>query len=126
MRRGNAVNSHGGSGVHSGGHSSHGSGGGGGVDATHSRKHLANMRVIQRNLVYAIGLPLSMARNEKVQRAYFGQFGTVAKCVFNKNQLYNTNSSQVRSFWVVLLLLSLKRVLWALPFTHPCPPLHSP
>ena len=32
--------------------------------ASHNRKHLSNVRVIQRNLVYVIGLPLSCAKEE--------------------------------------------------------------
>ncbi|KAK7345607.1 hypothetical protein VNO77_16214 [Canavalia gladiata] len=44
------------------------------------RKHLSDVRVIQRNLVYIIGLPLSHADEEVLQRKdYFGRYGKVLK-----------------------------------------------
>ncbi|AQK56730.1 RNA binding (RRM/RBD/RNP motifs) family protein, partial [Zea mays] len=45
-----------------------------------SKKHLATVRVIQRNLVYIIGLPAHLC-NESVleRREYFGQYGKVLK-----------------------------------------------
>lgn len=45
-----------------------------------AKKHLASVRVIQRNLVYIIGLPVNLC-NESVleRREYFGQYGKVLK-----------------------------------------------
>ncbi|KHN48330.1 CCR4-NOT transcription complex subunit 4 [Glycine soja] len=44
------------------------------------RKHLSDVRVIQRNLVYIIGLPLNLADEELLQRReYFGRYGKVMK-----------------------------------------------
>jgi len=45
-----------------------------------AKKHLAGVRVIQRNLVYIIGLPAHLC-NESVleRREYFGQYGKVLK-----------------------------------------------
>ncbi|KAI5560926.1 hypothetical protein BDE02_16G078900 [Populus trichocarpa] len=44
------------------------------------RMHLSNVRVIQRNLVYIIGLPLNIADESLLQRReYFGQYGKVLK-----------------------------------------------
>ncbi|KAK8451523.1 hypothetical protein SEVIR_6G225600v4 [Setaria viridis] len=45
-----------------------------------AKKHLASVRVIQRNLVYIIGLPAHLC-NESVleRREYFGQYGKVLK-----------------------------------------------
>ncbi|CAK7342934.1 unnamed protein product [Dovyalis caffra] len=44
------------------------------------RMHLSNVRVIQRNLVYIIGLPLNLADESLLQRReYFGQYGKVLK-----------------------------------------------
>ncbi|VAI16336.1 unnamed protein product [Triticum turgidum subsp. durum] len=45
-----------------------------------AKKHLASVRVIQRNLVYIIGLPANLC-NESVleRREYFGQYGKVLK-----------------------------------------------
>jgi RING/Ubox like zinc-binding domain len=48
------------------------------------RTSLANMRVIRRNLVYAVGLP---PQSEEVLRKpeYFGQYGKIQKIVLNRN-----------------------------------------
>ncbi|MCH83684.1 RNA binding family protein [Trifolium medium] len=44
------------------------------------RKHLTDVRVIQRNLVYIIGLPLNLADEDLLQRKeYFGRYGKVLK-----------------------------------------------
>uniref|UniRef100_A0A6N2LQ57 RING-type domain-containing protein n=1 Tax=Salix viminalis TaxID=40686 RepID=A0A6N2LQ57_SALVM len=44
------------------------------------RMHLSNVRVIQRNLVYIIGLPLNLADESLLQKKeYFGQYGKVLK-----------------------------------------------
>ncbi|KAG2673680.1 hypothetical protein I3760_13G103000 [Carya illinoinensis] len=44
------------------------------------RKQLSSVRVIQRNLVYIIGLPLNLADEDLLQhREYFGQYGKVLK-----------------------------------------------
>ncbi|KAI3678437.1 hypothetical protein L6452_37729 [Arctium lappa] len=44
------------------------------------RKQLTSVRVIQRNLVYIVGLPLNLADEDLLQRKeYFGQYGKVLK-----------------------------------------------
>ncbi|GMH12538.1 hypothetical protein Nepgr_014379 [Nepenthes gracilis] len=44
------------------------------------RKQLSSVRVIQRNLVYIVGLPLNLADEDLLQhRDYFGQYGKVLK-----------------------------------------------
>ncbi|XP_050230402.1 uncharacterized protein LOC126679424 [Mercurialis annua] len=49
------------------------------------RMHLTNVRVIQRNLVYIIGLPLNLADEALLQRKeYFGQYGKVLKVSISK------------------------------------------
>ncbi|KAK3227664.1 hypothetical protein Dsin_007526 [Dipteronia sinensis] len=48
--------------------------------ASEGRMHLTNIRVVQRNLVYIIGLPLNLADEELLQkREYFGLYGKVLK-----------------------------------------------
>jgi CCR4-NOT transcription complex subunit 4 len=48
------------------------------------RTALANMRVIRRNLVYAVGLP--PLPEEILRKAeYFGQYGKISKIVLNRN-----------------------------------------
>ncbi|XP_076936067.1 uncharacterized protein LOC143603016 [Bidens hawaiensis] len=47
---------------------------------TEVKKDLSNFRVIQRKLAYIIGLPLSLADEDLLQRKdYFGQYGKVTK-----------------------------------------------
>lgn len=50
------------------------------------RRHLHNYRVVQRNLVYVIGVPLSMASEEMLRKAeYLGQYGKIGKVVIHRN-----------------------------------------
>jgi hypothetical protein len=50
------------------------------------RSTLATMRVIRRNLVYAVGMPPSIATEELLRKPeYFGQYGKIAKIVINRN-----------------------------------------
>ena len=46
------------------------------------RRHLHNYRVIQRNLVYVIGIPIAASTEEILKRPeYFGQYGKITKIV---------------------------------------------
>ncbi|KAG1365704.1 hypothetical protein COCNU_12G007040 [Cocos nucifera] len=48
--------------------------------STEARKHLSSVRVIQRNLVYIIGLPSNLCDESILERReYFGQYGKVLK-----------------------------------------------
>ncbi|XP_057781705.1 uncharacterized protein LOC131000003 [Salvia miltiorrhiza] len=48
--------------------------------SSEGRKQLASVRVIQRNLVYVVGLPLNLADEDLLQsREYFGQYGKALK-----------------------------------------------
>ncbi|KAH1219045.1 hypothetical protein AAZX31_13G311300 [Glycine max] len=48
--------------------------------SSEARKQLSSVRVIQRNLVYIVGLPLNLADEDFLQqREYFGQYGKVLK-----------------------------------------------
>ncbi|KAL3518296.1 hypothetical protein ACH5RR_020885 [Cinchona calisaya] len=50
------------------------------IRSSEGRKQLSSVRVIQRNLVYIVGLPLNLADEELLQRKeYFGQYGKVMK-----------------------------------------------
>ncbi|KAJ2360632.1 transcriptional repressor general negative regulator of transcription subunit 4, partial [Coemansia sp. RSA 2610] len=54
---------------------------------SNSRRHLANVRVVQKNLVYVIGLPSSLATEDTLRsHDYFGQFGRINKIVVNRRQ----------------------------------------
>ena len=51
------------------------------------RRHLHNYRVVQRNLVYVIGLPAVLSSEELLRKAeYFGQYGKIGKVVIHRNQ----------------------------------------
>merc|ERR1719183_1176994 len=51
-----------------------------------NRKNLANVRVIQRNLVYVIGLSLNICKDEILKRFdYFGKYGKLIKVSVNRN-----------------------------------------
>lgn len=48
--------------------------------SSEGRKQLSSVRVIQRNLVYIVGLPLTLADEDLLQhKEYFGQYGNVLK-----------------------------------------------
>lgn len=50
------------------------------------RKHLHNYRVVQRNLVYVIGVPAQFANEEMLRKAeFFGQYGKIGKIVIHRN-----------------------------------------
>lgn len=74
--------------------SSHGEAGGDGLtgimEIPKDRNQLANMRVIRRNLVYAVGLPPSIANEDILKKPeYFGQYGKISKIVLNRSQVSN-------------------------------------
>ncbi|XP_057865226.2 uncharacterized protein LOC131072939 [Cryptomeria japonica] len=62
--------------------------------ASEMRKHLSNVRVIQRNLVYIIGIPSNLADEETLERReFFGQYGKVLKVSISKPSASNQHSS---------------------------------
>lgn len=57
--------------------------------ATESRKHLANVRVVQKNLVFVVGLPIRLADTTMLKKhEYFGKFGRIHKVVINQSTTY--------------------------------------
>lgn len=62
--------------------------------ATFDRSVLQNVRVMQRNLVYVIGLPPSIAKDDILRRKeHFGRFGRIVKVAVNRKQMHATNNS---------------------------------
>ncbi|OQR79842.1 hypothetical protein BIW11_05451, partial [Tropilaelaps mercedesae] len=54
-----------------------------------NRKHLANVRVVQKNLVFVVGLPPRLACQEQLKRhECFGKFGKIHKVVVNQSTSY--------------------------------------
>ncbi|BAM38850.1 uncharacterized protein TOT_010000317 [Theileria orientalis strain Shintoku] len=53
---------------------------------------LKDVRVIQRNLVYVVGIPLKLAKKETLKKyEYFGQYGKIQHIVVNKSNTYSSN-----------------------------------
>lgn len=56
---------------------------------TENRKHLASVRVVQKNLVFVVGLSQRLADTEILKKQeYFGKFGKILKVVINPNTSY--------------------------------------
>ncbi|XP_055634687.1 uncharacterized protein DDB_G0283357 isoform X2 [Toxorhynchites rutilus septentrionalis] len=54
-----------------------------------NRKHLANVRVVQKNLVFVVGLPPRLADPEILKKhEYFGKYGKIHKVVINPSTTY--------------------------------------
>lgn len=63
-----------------------------------NRRHLANMRVVQKNLCYVVGFSARVLAEEQQLRQYeyFGQFGKIFKVVVNRKNTggYNNTDEQ--------------------------------
>ena len=61
---------------------------------------LIQSRIIQKNLVYLIGLSSDLIKIEQKLKAYeyFGQYGKIIKLVINKNKTYNSNGPNGPSY----------------------------
>ncbi|ORY06736.1 hypothetical protein K493DRAFT_203009 [Basidiobolus meristosporus CBS 931.73] len=58
-----------------------------------SRKHLANVRVVQKNLIYVIGLTARVTEEVLRSSDYFGQYGKITKVVINRRHAQNSTST---------------------------------
>ncbi|XP_017886392.1 CCR4-NOT transcription complex subunit 4 isoform X6 [Ceratina calcarata] len=68
---------------------------------TENRKHLANVRVVQKNLVFVVGLPLRLADADMLKRhEYFGKFGKIHKVVINQSTSYAGSQGPSASAYV--------------------------
>lgn len=66
-----------------------------------SRKHLANVRVVQKNLVFVVGLPARLADAETLKKYdYFGKFGKIHKVVVNQSTSYAGSQGPSASAYV--------------------------
>jgi len=55
------------------------------------RRHLHNYRVVQRNLVYVIGIPSTNGSEDMLRKPeFFGQYGKIGKIVIHRNNHSNT------------------------------------
>ncbi|ETO74802.1 hypothetical protein F444_09552 [Phytophthora nicotianae P1976] len=69
--------------------------------ATVNRKSLQNVRVMQRNLVYVIGLPVHFAEEDILRsNECFGQYGKIVKAVVNKSHLNTDRANATASAYI--------------------------
>jgi hypothetical protein len=60
---------------------------------------LSNLRIIQKNLVYVIGLADGLAlKDTLIRHEYFGQYGKITKLIVNKTKAYNASSPNGPSY----------------------------
>ncbi|XP_046642953.1 uncharacterized protein LOC124328287 isoform X2 [Daphnia pulicaria] len=72
--------------------------------ATENRKHLANVRVVQRNLVFVVGLSPRLADPEVLKRhEYFGKLGKIHKVVINHSTQYAGSQGPSASAYVTYI-----------------------
>lgn len=68
---------------------------------TKSRDHLMSVRVIQRNLVYVIGLSPSLAKEEVLRRPdCFSIYGKIIKVVVNRQQFHGEGKPPSASAYI--------------------------
>lgn len=66
-----------------------------------SRKHLAAVRVVQKCLVFVVGLSPRIADSETLKRPdFFGKFGKIHKCVVNNNTNYAGSTGHSASAYI--------------------------
>ncbi|XP_060807460.1 uncharacterized protein LOC106137123 [Amyelois transitella] len=66
-----------------------------------SRRALANVRVVQNNLVFVVGLPVRLADPEILKRQeYFGKYGKIHKVVINQSTAYAGSQGPSASAYV--------------------------
>ena len=54
-----------------------------------NRRHLSDVRVVQKNLVFIVGLSQRLADVEILKKSeYFGKFGKILKVVINPSPSY--------------------------------------
>lgn len=63
------------------------------VSQQKAKTNLKHVRMIQRNLVYIIGLSLTLAREEVLRRSdMFGKFGRLLRVLVNRSHPYNADA----------------------------------
>jgi hypothetical protein len=63
------------------------------------RECLRDVRVLQRNLVYAVGLSAAIAREDILRsKKFFGQFGKIVKVAVNRNNIISNSRPSFSSY----------------------------
>ncbi len=66
-----------------------------------NRRHLADVRVVQKNLVFIVGLSQRLADKDELRKGeYFGKFGKILKVVVNPTTSYAGTQSPSASAYV--------------------------
>ena len=73
---------------------------------TENRRHLADVRVVQKNLVFVVGLSPRLADHEVLKKnEYFGRFGKIQKIVINPSPSYAGTQVEFILFFSLSLFL---------------------
>jgi len=89
------------------------------MDVPRDRSQLANMRVIRRNLVYAVGLPPSIASEETLRKPeYFGQYGKIAKIVLNRTNVTSSDPRRASASAYVTFVHKVRTKKGIVRFSH--------
>jgi CCR4-NOT transcription complex subunit 4 len=65
------------------------------VKSADGRKHLSNYRVLQKNLVYVVGLSQKLADVDVLKKPeFFGKFGKILKVVVGTTPILNNAGQQ--------------------------------
>lgn len=96
------------------------------MEVPKDRTQLANMRVIRRNLVYAVGLPPTIASEDTLRKAeYFGQYGKISKIVLNRSQAVGSDTRRASASAYVTFLHKVRFCIVFASFrpvlSRPCP-----
>lgn len=68
------------------------------------RESLAKFRVIQRDLIYVIGIPMNIAHEEILEKyEYFGHYGEIKKIVVNQTPYTNTYQKPTVSAYITFV-----------------------
>lgn len=72
------------------------------IEMPSTSSHLVDVRVIQRDLVYVVGLPIQYANEDTLLKyEYFGQYGPIKKIVVNASHVHSSgNQTQSVSAYV--------------------------
>ena len=66
----------------------------GGQSVSQDKQHLANVRVLQKNLVFIVGLSPALAKEDVLRKyEFFGRYGTIKKVAFNMSHHNYAGSS---------------------------------
>ena len=75
---------------------------------------LSKIRILQKNIVYIIGLPLNLASSELLSKYEFlGQYGEIKKIIVNKNG-YNQNKNSNTTYSAYITYSSFEEASLAL------------